>query len=681
MNTYGMPGLVDMPTADVLPDAELGATFSFYKDHGLNTLTFQMAPWVTGAFRYTKIVNYDQNGTLDRYDRSFDLHFRLLEETDTRPAVALGMRDFIGTGIYEGEYLALTKGLGPRIKVTGGIGWGRLGSRSAFTNPLSKLSSGLDTRDQFSAFGGTANTGNWFSGPAAFFGGIEVRPTDRLSFRFEHSSDAYLPEVQQNVLTTITNPMNAAVTYRLGEATDVGLFYVHGRELGLFVNMTLNPKRPPNGLSNDPGPPPIVRRPAPSTDPMAWSQDWAARPGIDAVLRDGLQTQLAAQGLRLDSLAVTPTGVRLRVENQGYDLLPQALGRTARVLAGSLPASVETFDIVLVKSGMPVTEARILRSDLEELQFQPDAAWRSFARTKLSDPSGRLAPSETLVPGQYPAFRWGLGPYADVRLFDPNNPFRFNVGAELSAGADLLPGLTVSGSLRKVVFGNTNERILTAPSAIQPVRTDILRYEEEGDPRIETLTASYQFRPGKDLYGRVTGGLLESMYAGLSTEMLWKPRDSRFGLGLEVNYVRQREFDQMFDFRAYETVTGHASAYYALSNDVHVQLDAGRYLAEDWGATLSIDREFDNGWKIGAFATLTDVPFQDFGEGSFDKGLRFSAPLSWFIGQPQTREINLTLRPILRDGGARVNVQDRLYQAVRDYHDPELQKQWGRFWR
>ena len=97
--------------------------------------------------------------------------------------------------------------------------------------------------------------------------------------------------------------------------------------------------------------------------------------------------------------------------------------------------------------------------------------------------------------------------------------------------------------------------------------------------------------------------------------------------------------------------------------------------------TLALDREFANGWRIGAFATLTDVSFNDFGEGSFDKGIRIRIPFAWAIGQPTQKNAGMVVRPILRDGGARLNVDGRLYDFVRDYHSDRLDDQWGRFWR
>ena len=219
------------------------------------------------------------------------------------------------------------------------------------------------------------------------------------------------------------------------------------------------------------------------------------------------------------------------------------------------------------------------------------------------------------------------------------------------------------------------------PSNLPRVRTDYAEYSRQGDTAIEHLTLSHFGRPGKDLYSRVTAGYLETMYAGISGEVLWKPVDSRLALGAEVNHVKQRDFDQKFGLREYETTTGHLSAYYDFGNGFHGQVDAGRYLAGDIGATFSLDREFSNGWRIGAYATFTDVSAEEYGEGSFDKGIRLTIPMSWALGKPSRRDNTVTLQSLTRDGGARVNVRDRLYQRVRDYHQPELNKEWGRVWR
>jgi hypothetical protein len=148
-----------------------------------------------------------------------------------------------------------------------------------------------------------------------------------------------------------------------------------------------------------------------------------------------------------------------------------------------------------------------------------------------------------------------------------------------------------------------------------------------------------------------------------------------------LNYVRQRDFDQHFSFRDYDVMTGHASAYYDIGGGFHGQLDVGRYLATDWGATFALDREFANGWKVGAFATFTDMSRADFGEGSFDKGIRLTIPVAWTTGQPSVNRVNTTIRSLNRDGGRRLELDGRLYDTVRQSHVGGLYDSWGRFWR
>jgi hypothetical protein len=190
-------------------------------------------------------------------------------------------------------------------------------------------------------------------------------------------------------------------------------------------------------------------------------------------------------------------------------------------------------------------------------------------------------------------------------------------------------------------------------------------------------------RPAPDFYSRLTLGYLERMHAGVSGEVLWKPVESRLAMGLELNYTKQRDTDGGlgFDEYDYDVMTGHVSAYYEFGNGYVGQLDVGKYLAGDVGATVSIDRVFVNGWKVGAFATVTDASAEEFGDGAFDKGIRFSIPLSWALGNDNSGNVAATLRPDTGDGGARVIVDGRIYESIRDYHSGALDPEWGRVWR
>ena len=126
-----------------------------------------------------------------------------------------------------------------------------------------------------------------------------------------------------------------------------------------------------------------------------------------------------------------------------------------------------------------------------------------------------------------------------------------------------------------------------------------------------------------------------------------------------------------------------ASIYYDLPKDWIVKLDFGKYLAGDLGSTLSINRSFNNGWEFGAYATLTDVPFSTFGEGSFDKGLIIKAPISWFTGKKSKAVPNAIIRPITGDGGAKLNLgKDKyLYNTISEYDTKKIHDNWKRVFR
>ena len=140
-----------------------------------------------------------------------------------------------------------------------------------------------------------------------------------------------------------------------------------------------------------------------------------------------------------------------------------------------------------------------------------------------------------------------------------------------------------------------------------------------------SLLLSYNSNLGQGLYGRIHAGLLEPFFAGVGAELLYKPAQSFLAFGFDIHRVRKRDYDMRLNLLDYETTVGHLSLYYDAGGMFDIELNTGKYLAGDWGAT-TISRKFGSGWEIGGYATLTDVPFETFGEGSFDKAIYISIP-------------------------------------------------------
>ena len=84
------------------------------------------------------------------------------------------------------------------------------------------------------------------------------------------------------------------------------------------------------------------------------------------------------------------------------------------------------------------------------------------------------------------------------------------------------------------------------------------------------------------------------------------------------------------------------------------------------GAKFEIRRTMDNGWVLGAWATLTDVPFEDFGEGSFDKGIFLKIPLQGVLPGNTRSSYSTAIRSIQRDGGQLLeNYSGTLWHSLR----------------
>jgi hypothetical protein len=326
---------------------------------------------------------------------------------------------------------------------------------------------------------------------------------------------------------------------------------------------------------------------------------------------------------------------------------------------------------------MGVSKITIRRSDLEDLEFAGDSATLLRERTTITD-AGPVPANALGDEGLYPKFRWRIQPA--LRM---SELLKGDVGFTVGASYDFGPGLVVSGSIFKRIFSNIDRDVAPSTSLLQPVRSDRDRYLELGDPALERLTLAWYARPAPEFYSRLTLGFLERMHAGVSGEVLWKPVDSPLAVGLELNYTQQRDTDGGlgFDEYDYDVVTGYVSAYYEFGNGYVGQLDVGKYLAGDVGATVSIDRVFVNGWRVGAFATVTDASAEEFGDGAFDKGIRFSIPLNWALGNESQGSLGATLRPNTGDGGAKLDVDGRLYNSIRSYHTGALDPEWGRVWR
>jgi hypothetical protein len=398
--------------------------------------------------------------------------------------------------------------------------------------------------------------------------------------------------------------------------------------------------------------------------------------GIDEAGLARIRTALQQQRLVIMGVQVTGRAIKVQFDNRRYRRDSDAISRVARVLSNLAPAEIDFFEITTMRMGQPMTTVTLPREHLDKIakrESSPTELW--FA----SSVAPATADSVThLQPGLFPNWRTDVFPLFRQSLFDPKNPLYVEFGVGVGANVELARGFSIDGYLAGSIYDNFGGLNRGSDSVLPHVRSDFAEYLKHGRYGIGALTSSYYFKFAPEIYGRVTAGYLEQMYAGVGAEVLYRPFGGRWAVGANLWTVRQRGFEELFALRHYQAITGHLSAYYDMPwHDIHLSMHVGQYLAGDQGVTFEALRRFVTGVQIGAWFTLTNVSAAQFGEGSFDKGIRIVIPLEWAAPFSSQGGYDLQLRPITRDGGQRLYVDTRLYDMTDPSDYGALSRQWN----
>lgn len=706
-----------MPNARFRPDGTIEAGLAFRRQRNFWFVNFQALPFLETTFRITDRLN----GTTGRgtaTDRAFDLKLRVWEENAWRPALAIGLQDVIGTGLYQGEYIAASKRFWS-IDATLGMGWGRLATGRDLRNPLGYGYSYFDNRPRNVGQGGTVALNSLFRGrQAGIFAGLEWSvPTietplgtlEGLRAKVEYSADALrderggYPARTTNLRGEAASRFNAGINWQPNRHVDVGLSFVHGTDLLLRASLRLNPDEPPD-LPRRP-PPRMLPRPNPVAETLeppapprpglgervlqaAAGYEGTLRLGRDDAEGEASRNALLARRLfpALREAGFLPIAFELRGEEARIDVsggryrtLAQVTGRVVRAAQPVLPPEVQRLHISWERDGAVVARIVTLREAFENLARARGSAEEILHATQLlpayAEPLG--ASAIRTIP---PRFSWGIAPQLNLQVGDARTSLRWQAGVTAGARMELGWNVALAGSVAQAIAGNLDGG-LPSDSRLPHVRSDYARYARTHTPTLPALYLERLWNPAPDVFARVSGGLLEPMFGGISAEVLWRPHDRSWAVGLDVNYVAQRDYGQRLGTLGYSVATGHVSVYADLPWwNLYTVVRGGRYLAGDWGGTIEMGRRFDSGIEVGGFASFTTASRRDFGEGSFDKGIYIRVPFDFFgVGTRSRAAMNL--RPVQRDGGQRLAVDNALWDVSRDGRGDALRRGYEGFGR
>lgn len=659
---WGVVGLLQTPTARMRPAGSYSATFSRTSPYSRYSFMLQPFDWMEAGFRYNNLTNQKfgvstTNTDQGFKDKNFDVKFRLMQESAHLPELSVGFRDVAGTGLFSGEYVVGSKRVGA-VDFTLGVGWGSLGAKGNLSNPLGVFGDSFDVRPAGrtgGVRGGEFATSTFFKGPVALFGGAQLQlPWEDWVLKLEVEGNDYQSEPFGDNLEQKT-ALNVGLLHRVNDYMDFTLGYERGTEV--MVALSFHEKLDTFGTPKLSDPPSPKVNEAPPTGTVSW-------PTVLEELKQ--QTGWVATKVQGDE-----GELKLIIDEADAGYWQYTVDRATAVLHKHAPAEYAWFNYEYQAKGQKVSQHIVDRNlwVRQRTTLLPNA-WRDMPATKQRE---RIKyPYQTLFDN--PQSPWKTSVSAGYRqiLGGPDGFILYQLSALGNVSYELTESTVASGRVRAALLDNFDKFTYTAPSNLPRVRTFQREYATTSDFTIPNLQLTHYGKLGSDVFYTTYGGLLEDMFAGVGGEVLYRPMNSTVALGVDINSVKQRDFEQDFGLRDYQVNTGHATLYWDTGfEDILVKASVGQYLAGDKGATMDLSRVFDNGVKMGAFFTRTNVSAAEFGEGSFDKGVYVTLPFDAFFTQSVAGTANLVFNPLTRDGGAKLSRSVELYDFT-NARDPRL---------
>lgn len=657
----GQSGYINMPSAWVEPDGTFSTGYSYDSPYGSTWASATVLPFLQFTGRYVSITGLPAFGSDDpnygkgygRYkDKVADVKLRLLDESALLPAVSLGATDLLGTELFKGQYVVISKSFGQARNFEASVGYGNKRPKGIFAGarwaPLSaphwavvaEYDANDYRKDHLAELSG-ANKRK--SGPAV---GVEYR-WGWLGAQVSRNRDHF--------------SANAYVSIPFDQREFVPKFYE---------------------------PAPFSAEKAPKRVSV---EQWQANPASGAAL----VAALVEQDFKNVRVEFDDGVLKLSLTSSRISNLGRAVGRAARTALAFAPEGTRSIRITYTRLEQPLVTYEFV--DLRRLSdyFTGLVGRDAFLQTvniryatptdqAFEDRQGMLAAIQgdgelgvhvgregdivQISSEDREANRFKVIPKLSFFFNDPSGALRYEFWAAANYDRRLAQGLYLNSDLKLDLFENVSGVTQRSNSLLPHVRTDIADYKRGSRFKLNRLLINKYTMPAERVYARMSGGLYEEMYRGVGGQVLYLPRDSRWAADVAVDALQQRGVKGWFDKRDYKTVTGFASLHYKLPYDITVTARAGRFLAKDNGVRMEFKRRFPSGVEIGAWYAKTsgkDITNPGTPANPYnDKGVFLSVPLNIMLPADTQATAGIGLSPWTRDVGQMVASPGDLYDLV-----------------
>jgi len=268
-------------------------------------------------------------------------------------------------------------------------------------------------------------------------------------------------------------------------------------------------------------------------------------------------------------------------------------------------------------------------------------------------------------------------PKADFRLIFDNQISLAEDEIGMQYRSSLIPqlkihafkGLSLSGGIRVNIGNNLFNYENTRNTQINNVRSNINDFMQTA-LSVDNASLNYTSTLPPNMYGSLTAGYLEELYAGYGAEILYRPYKSRLAMGIEAWHAKQRDPTSRLNLKlkGTETVSAFLNLWYDLpKHDITASLKVGRFLGGDAGARIQVAKKFENGIKIKGQITASNRKNPDAFGGTTNlyHGLSLSVPLGDIPKVLKNSVIKVSAQPFGRDIGQTLNLNEDIYEKTR----------------
>jgi len=590
-----------------------------------------------------------------------DLKYRLFEERSMRPEITLGFQSVLGHKRMAAEYLALSKRY-HQFDFTAGIGWGRLGTQQSIPNPL--LIKSLSSSDRDLDGDDPSSPAEWFRGDAGLFGGVEydVASVPGLSVKADLSSNGWDAEKAAYSNFNVPAPWSLGFSYRPMDWLDIGAAMIGRDQIMARISFSPNVE---NWRIREAAPPTAITL-----------ED--GRPDIPPLQKKSVEATSESLGLKRlyrDDLAI---GADLDLQ----DHLPSAfqIGQGARHLSNIAGDRPEKISFHLSRYGLRGPSLSLNRRDIEMASRTHQGSAEEIWRNTLIDsvlPEGIKRAKDQ--------FKESFGVRVDFKndlsLSEEDSGSLFRSAVLPSLTKRIGKHFITENALRINLVDNLNRLEDTRGFSPLSVRSDIHAFTRNRILFERQYLAGF-VTLGHDIHLAGSMGYLEEMYAGALAEILYRPFDRPWALGLEMTSVAKRDPSSSWALApaGEKVLSGFINGYYEIPNSgATLQASVGRFLAGDVGGEITLKNELMNGVVLtGVVRGSNRKDFDPYGgKTNLYTGLSLSMPLGSLPFIPDGSRALVDIKPLGRDTAQRLDNPVPLYSITEPMSYRSITRHWS----